>query len=185
MLLYSAQVFFSKIAEHTWTHHDVLAASSFAVVIILANTALLGTGASEVVIAGGMESMSNCPFYLPGSARGTGLRMGDATLVDGLIHDGLWDPYGAMHMGEVAEDCARDRGISRSDQDAHALASVERAQAAATSGATANVSCSTRRIRGIRACRLQPDGPGLNCGNIGTCGDLSHGGRADDNIRFE
>lgn len=90
----------------------------------------------DIVIAGGMESMSNCPHYLPGTARDRGLRMGHAQLVDGMLKDGLWDPYNAVHMGECAEACAAERGITRQQQDAHALASVQRARAASSSGAT-------------------------------------------------
>lgn len=55
---------------------------------------------SSAVVAGGTESMSNAPYYLPSSARSHGLRMGHASLTDSMIHDGLWDPYGDVHMGE-------------------------------------------------------------------------------------
>ena len=93
----------------------------------------------DVVVAGGMESMSNCPHYLPGSVRGSGLRLGHTQLVDGMLHDGLWDPYNRMHMGACAEACATERGITRKQQDSHANSSVARARAAATSGATVKV----------------------------------------------
>jgi acetyl-CoA C-acetyltransferase len=66
------------------------------------------------VIAGGMESMSNVPYYLP-KARG-GLRMGHSQVIDGLIRDGLWDAREDIHMGVAAEKCARDHSISREEQ---------------------------------------------------------------------
>jgi acetyl-CoA C-acetyltransferase len=64
---------------------------------------LLGT--AEVVVAGGMESMSNAPYYLPRVRQG--LRLGHAEVVDAVIKDGLWDPYGNAHMGTCAELCSR------------------------------------------------------------------------------
>ncbi|KAL4419659.1 hypothetical protein ABPG77_000556 [Micractinium sp. CCAP 211/92] len=89
-------------------------------------------GANQVVVAGGMESMSNIPFYAP-AMRG-GARLGHAQLVDGMLQDGLWDAFHNIHMGECAEMCAEQLGISREEQDAHAIASVERARAAAQAG---------------------------------------------------
>ena len=84
-----------------------------------------------------MESMSNVPYYLP-QAR-SGYRLGHGTLVDGLIHDGLWDPHHDQHMGQCAESCAQSHGISRAQQDDHALESFRRATEAAMSGATGMV----------------------------------------------
>ena len=88
-------------------------------------------GVADVVVAGGMESMSNVPYLLP-KAR-FGARMGNATMVDGVVHDGLWDPYGNSHMGVLAELCADTYSISREMQDAHAdeLAARLEAHAAA------------------------------------------------------
>ncbi len=83
-------------------------------------------GDAEVAVAGGMESMSNAPYYLP-KAR-TGYRMGNGELVDGMIHDGLWDPYGDHHMGISGELCASERKIDRERQDAWAITSYKRAQ---------------------------------------------------------
>ncbi|KAK9813289.1 hypothetical protein WJX72_011932 [[Myrmecia] bisecta] len=91
-------------------------------------------GVNDVVIAGGMESMSNIPYYIP-QARG-GLRMGHKLLVDGMIKDGLWDAYHDMHMGECAEQCAIEYGFSRAQQDDHAIESVHRATKAALAGIT-------------------------------------------------
>jgi len=85
-------------------------------------------GVSKLAVAGGMESMSNAPYYLA-KARG-GYRLGHGELIDGLVHDGLWDPYSNSHMGSCAELCAKTMGISREQQDDHALQSFARARAA-------------------------------------------------------
>jgi acetyl-CoA C-acetyltransferase len=85
-------------------------------------------GDAEVVVAGGMESMSNAPYALP-KAR-TGYRMGNGELIDLMIHDGLWDPYGNQHMGNFGELCSRDCGIPREKQDEYAAQSYTRALAA-------------------------------------------------------
>jgi acetyl-CoA C-acetyltransferase len=90
------------------------------------------TGDSAVVVAGGMESMSNAPYYLP-TAR-NGFRMGHQQAVDGMIFDGLWDPYNNQHMGNCAELCAREYAFSREAQDAYAIESFKRAQAAQAAG---------------------------------------------------
>jgi len=92
----------------------------------------IAVGDAEVVVAGGMESMSNAPFLVPG-ARG-GLRLGHGRLIDSLIHDGLWDAYEDVHMGSCAELCAREYDFSREQQDAFAERSYRRAQAAIESG---------------------------------------------------
>ena len=68
-------------------------------------------GESEIVVAGGMESMSNCPYLLP-QAR-TGYRLGDGKLVDSMVHDGLWDAYEDFHMGMTGELVAAKYGITR------------------------------------------------------------------------
>lgn len=85
----------------------------------------LKAGSQEVMLAGGFESMTNVPHYLP-KAR-AGYRLGDGKLVDGVIHDGLWDPYNNQHMGLCGEKCADDFGFSREDQDAYAIESYRRA----------------------------------------------------------
>jgi acetyl-CoA C-acetyltransferase len=92
----------------------------------------VAAGDADAVVAGGMESMSNVPYYLP-TAR-SGMRLGDAKAVDGLIHDGLWDPYNDFHMGTAAELCAKERGIGRADQDAYAIESYRRAKTAQHEG---------------------------------------------------
>lgn len=95
--------------------------------------ALLRTGIADVVVAGGMESMSNAP-YLLARARG-GYRMGHGELVDHLFFDGLEDAYhpGRL-MGTFAEDCAAAGGFSREEQDAYAIASLNRARQASADG---------------------------------------------------
>ncbi|MEJ2666925.1 MAG: thiolase family protein [Deinococcales bacterium] len=92
----------------------------------------VSVGDVEVAVAGGMESMSNAPYLLPG-ARG-GLRMGDKRLVDSMVYDGLWDVYTDQHMGSCAELCASRYRFSRERQDAYAVRSYRRAQAAAADG---------------------------------------------------
>jgi acetyl-CoA C-acetyltransferase len=99
--------------------------------VMLARQAI-ACGDADVVVAGGMESMSNAPYLLP-TAR-AGMRMGHATAVDSMIHDGLWDPYGNAHMGNFGDQCARENDFTREAQDAFAMASFERANAAITNG---------------------------------------------------
>jgi acetyl-CoA C-acetyltransferase len=103
--------------------------------VIQASRAIRG-GDARLVRAGGMESMSNAPYLLPG-ARG-GLRLGDAKVVDSLVHDGLWDVYSDQHMGSCAELCASRYSFSREEQDAYAVRSYERAQAAVADGTFAS-----------------------------------------------
>src|SRR5437867_4163192 len=85
-------------------------------------------GDEQCVVAGGMESMSNAPHYVYGM-RG-GIKAGNSQLVDGMIHDGLWDSFSNTHMGNLAEYTARKAGVSRDDQDRFALASHQKAVAA-------------------------------------------------------
>ncbi len=90
------------------------------------------TGNAEIVVAGGMESMTNAPYLLP-QARG-GYRMGNGALVDAMIHDGLWEAYNGFHMGVGAEMIAAKYGITREEQDAFAAESHRRAAEATASG---------------------------------------------------
>lgn len=92
----------------------------------------ISAGYRDAIVAGGMESMSNIPYYLPGAR--TGYRLGNNSVVDGLVHDGLWDVYNNQHMGNCGELCASKFGITREDQDAFAIRSYERATAAWNSG---------------------------------------------------
>lgn len=86
----------------------------------------IASGYRDVMIAGGMESMSNIPYYLPGAR--TGYRLGNNTIVDGMVHDGLWDVYNNKHMGNCGDLCATNQNITREDQDKFALLSYERAK---------------------------------------------------------
>ena len=87
---------------------------------------------ADVVVAGGMESMTNSPYLLP-AGRG-GLRMGNGEVVDSMIADGLWDPYDDHHMGVCGDATAAKYGFTREDQDAFAATSYRRAQAAQAAG---------------------------------------------------
>jgi acetyl-CoA C-acetyltransferase len=87
---------------------------------------------ADVIVAGGMESMTNAPYVLP-NAR-AGYRMGNGKIVDTMIHDGLWDPYDDMHMGNCGDLVAEKYGFTRADQDAFAGESYGRAVAAQKEG---------------------------------------------------
>jgi acetyl-CoA C-acetyltransferase len=100
---------------------------------VIAAAQSIALGESDVVVAGGMESMSNAPYFTH-AMRG-GARMGDTEMKDLMIHDGLWDVYNQMHMGMCAEACATSRNISRSAQDEYALESTRRAVKAWKEGA--------------------------------------------------
>ncbi len=91
-------------------------------IMIAAQTIL--SGDNDVVIAGGMENMSNVPHYMDKSR--TGQKLGDMKLIDGLVKDGLTDVYGRVHMGVCAETCAKDMEFSREEQDAFAIESYNR-----------------------------------------------------------
>lgn len=86
------------------------------------------TGNAEIVIAGGMESMSNAPYLLPDARKG--FRMGDNRAVDSMIQDGLWDTYNDYHMGMTGENVAERYAITREEQDAYALDSHRKSSAA-------------------------------------------------------
>jgi acetyl-CoA C-acetyltransferase len=104
--------------------------SGLQAVVLGAKTVALGD--ADLVLSGGMESMSNVPYYLD-KAR-SGYRMGDGKIVDGMIFDGLWDPYGNVHMGACGDRCAAEYGFSREAQDAYSKESFRRALAAQTEG---------------------------------------------------
>jgi len=89
-------------------------------------------GEYDVAVAGGMESMSNAPYALP-QAR-TGYRMGNGKMIDTMVNDGLWDPYGDKHMGSCAELCATKYNFTREEQDDFTRESYRRAQDAVKSG---------------------------------------------------
>lgn len=111
------------------TINKVCASGTKAIMLAAQSIAL---GQNDIVVAGGMESMSNVPYYLD-KAR-TGYRLGHGQITDGLVKDGLWDVYNDYHMGSAAELCAAECHISREDQDAFAIASYKKAQAAQNEG---------------------------------------------------
>jgi len=90
------------------------------------------SGEADIIVAGGMESMSNVPYYLPKERFGS--RLGHSQVVDGIIKDGLWDVYKDFHMGNAAEICAKECGFSREDQDNFAIESYKRSQKAQKEG---------------------------------------------------
>lgn len=104
--------------------------SSLKAAMMAANS--IRAGEYKVIIAGGMESMSNAPQLLKGQRNGT--KMGDSTLVDSMIHDGLWDVYNDVHMGTTGETVATECGISRDTMDAFAARSQQRAAQAWANG---------------------------------------------------
>ncbi|NGP75888.1 acetyl-CoA C-acyltransferase [Balneolaceae bacterium YR4-1] len=87
---------------------------------------------ADIIIAGGMESMSNTPYYLPKHRFGS--KLGHAKVEDGIIKDGLWDVYNDFHMGNAAEICAKECNISREQQDEFAITSYKRAISAHENG---------------------------------------------------
>jgi len=97
--------------------------SSLKAAMMAANS--IRAGEYKAIIAGGMESMSNAPQLLMGQRNGA--KMGNSTLVDSMIHDGLWDVYNDVHMGNTGETVARESSISRADADAFAAQSQQRA----------------------------------------------------------
>ena len=111
------------------TINKVCASGTKAIMLAAQSIAL---GENEIVVAGGMESMSNVPYYLD-KAR-NGYRLGHGQITDGLVKDGLWDVYNDYHMGSAAELCAETCNITREDQDNFAIESYKRAQAAQAGG---------------------------------------------------
>jgi acetyl-CoA C-acetyltransferase len=104
--------------------------SGMRAVMIAAND--LRCGDFKYVVAGGMESMSQAPYLAPGAR--DGLRLGHGKLIDSMVHDGLWDPYGDVHMGSCAEACAAEYRFSREEQDAYSLESYRRSREATEKG---------------------------------------------------
>jgi acetyl-CoA C-acetyltransferase len=119
----------------------------------------LALGDTEIAVAGGMESMSNVPYYLPQARMGA--RMGHGKMVDGMIHDGLWDPYGDFHMGIAGEKCAKEFSFTREEQDAFATESFRRALAAQKDGQFKNeiVGVSVAQKKGDALLVTEDEGP--------------------------
>lgn len=105
-------------------------ASAMKAIMLGAQSILLGD--NDVVVVGGMESMSNAPHYLPTGR--TGIRYGNGEILDAIVRDGLQDPYKKNMMGNAGEVCARHYAFSREDQDNYAIASYKRAQEAYANG---------------------------------------------------
>jgi acetyl-CoA C-acetyltransferase len=98
---------------------------------VLLGAAAIAQGDIDIAVCGGMESMSNAPHLVQMRA---GVKMGEAKLVDSMVHDGLWDVYNQQHMGNCAELCAKEKGVSREEQDAFAAESYRRAMVAQKEG---------------------------------------------------
>ncbi len=92
----------------------------------------IALGDADIIVAGGMESMSQAPYYLPTARKG--FRMGNQQVIDGMVHDGLWDPYNNFHMGNAGEICADEYDFTREMQDEFTLESYRRAQEAVNEG---------------------------------------------------
>lgn len=120
--------------EVNCTTVNKVCASGMKAIALATQSILLGD--ADIVVAGGMESMSNVPFYSPQLRWGN--KYGDVTLIDGLAKDGLTDVYDGKAMGNAAELCAATCGISREEQDAFAIESYKRSQAAWNSGLFTN-----------------------------------------------
>lgn len=105
-------------------------ASGMKAIMLAAQSIALGQ--NEIVVAGGMESMSNVPYYLPQNRNGA--RLGHGQVVDGIVKDGLWDVYKDYHMGSAAELCASEMKFTREQQDQYAIESYKRAQKATAEG---------------------------------------------------
>ena len=100
--------------------------SGMKTIMFAAQSILLGQ--QDIIVAGGFESMSNIPYYVPKGR--TGYRYGHGELLDGLIKDGLWDAFDNHHMGSAGDHCAKTMGFTREDQDNFAIESYKRAAAA-------------------------------------------------------
>ena len=105
-------------------------ASGSKAIMMAAQTIMLGQ--ADVILAGGMESMSNVPYYLDKNRFGA--KYGHGQVIDGLVRDGLWDPYNDYAMGNAAENTAKEMGFTREQQDAFAIESYTRSAAAAKAG---------------------------------------------------
>jgi acetyl-CoA C-acetyltransferase len=121
---------FAGLPDIPSTTVNKVCASGMKTIMLAAQS--IACGDKDIIVAGGMESMSNVPYYLD-KAR-NGYKLGHGQLTDGLIKDGLWDVYNDYHMGSAAELCATDCKISREDQDSYAIMSYERSQKAIAEG---------------------------------------------------
>jgi len=106
--------------------------SGLKAVQLAANEIMLGN--ADIIVAGGMESMSSAPFALPRARTGYRMAMPNAEIVDLMVKDGLWDPYNNSHMGGFADLCAKEKGFSREELDTFAAGSFKKALAAQEAG---------------------------------------------------
>ena len=111
----------------------------------------IATGDIDIAVAGGMESMSNCPYLLAKVREG--LRMGDAKVIDSMIHDGLWDAFHDMHMGLTGEHVSETYKVSREDQDRFAADSHRKAAHVPLARAGSRTRFCRSRFRRRRATR--------------------------------
>lgn len=122
---------FAGISENVpCTTVNKVCASGMKAISLAAQTILAGD--NDVVVAGGMENMSAVPHYLPNSRNGQ--KLGNITMLDGLVNDGLTDVYNNYHMGNAAELCAKECNITRNDQDEYAIESYKRSKSAWENG---------------------------------------------------
>lgn len=121
---------FAGLPDVPNTTINKVCASGMKAIMLAAQSIALGD--QDIVVAGGMESMSNVPYYLD-KAR-NGYKLGNGQLTDGLIKDGLWDVYNDYHMGSAAELCASECHITREEQDAYAIESYHKSQKAIADG---------------------------------------------------
>jgi acetyl-CoA C-acetyltransferase len=112
------------------TSINMLCGSGLKAVAIAAQ--MVRAGDVDMVVAGGMENMTRAPYLMP--AGRFGARMGDAQLIDSMLHDGLWDAFNDIHMGITAENLAEQYGISREQQDGFAASSQQKAEQALAEG---------------------------------------------------
>lgn len=116
------------------TSINKVCASGMKAIMLAAQTIMLGD--NDIVVAGGMESMSNAPFYVPNARYG--YRYGNGEFLDAIVRDGLQDPYKGYMMGNAGELCSKKYNFSREEQDAYAVESYKRAQAAYAENAFSN-----------------------------------------------
>ncbi|GAA4313014.1 acetyl-CoA C-acyltransferase [Mucilaginibacter gynuensis] len=121
---------FAGLGNVPATTVNKVCASGMKAIMLAAQSIALGQ--NDIVVAGGMESMSNVPYYLD-KAR-NGYRLGNGQITDGLVKDGLWDVYNDYHMGSAAELCATECHISREEQDEYAISSYQRTHKAQSEG---------------------------------------------------
>lgn len=126
-----------QVAIGAGLHNHIVASTVNKVCASALKSIILGAqsikcGSADVVVAGGCESMTNAPYYMP--AARSGARFGETTLIDGVQRDGLNDAYDGLAMGVHAEKCARDWNCSRQEQDEFAISSYQKAQKAQSDG---------------------------------------------------